>query len=244
MADKRLLLVTGLAVLGATLGILTFQKLRTTRAVTATRPIRANPSEIMKAGDSAAARDSVERVIETVPGLAERIAGLSPRQRILLDDSIVNWFATYLQEDFSDVAEGMLSLGIQPEPTWLQDLPGLQPMWARRHATLAAAHFYADQMSLVRVRPGEVMQNIIPIGQKQFESRRDSGRPFLDDLPERDRLMIELVMPGRFIDEKGATMDAEYAIEFTWNPAASQWVPTAYRGYGFPTGAAFEGAIP
>ncbi len=131
--------------------------------------------------------------------------------------------------------EALRGQGIEPSPAIAEDPEWAADAWKLARALFVNAVFDLNEIAVTRVGPGSAAAGN-ELGFGSIVSRRDIGRPFLQDLPERRRMMVECLLPGSFTAQDGMTFDGILVFQFTHNPEEKLWVLTEMRMHNVPVG--------
>lgn len=179
--------------------------------------------------------------VATIESAADRVASqIGSGNRAALRDAVADTLLTWSSGSVDDWVAYLQAYNIDVPEIVYSDPATEKLMWSRSREFFRTARFDVSQLAVIRE-----FDNPPPPGDDGWggsegpgfftsRARRDAGRSFLKSIPERDRRVTRITIPGVFVTSSshpimpGVEYQAEFRLEFTYNPEAKQWVLTEY----------------
>lgn len=170
---------------------------------------------------------------ESIERAADRVADLvASEHRSDIRNAVADTLTTYTSGSFSDWVAYLDSYGIIiPEIAFSSPEVG-KMVWGMTRRFMDSAEFDVDKIKVMKSFDNPPPEGddgrggVHGPGYVIVESRRDAGRPFLRSVPERTRRTIRVSIPGRFNGLSGSQFDAEFRMEYSYDPISKLWVLT------------------
>ncbi|MCB9844898.1 MAG: hypothetical protein H6811_02775 [Phycisphaeraceae bacterium] len=168
----------------------------------------------------------------TIAQLSDRVVQRAlPQYRDTLGQAIIDTLTTYTAGNLSDWLAYLDTYGVEIPQFALSNPDAEEQIWRATREFFQSAMVSVEDVTLVggyqHAQIGDGWNTDgTRRGLTRHRARRDQARAFLREIPEAQRTVAWVLVPGAFTGFNGDQFEAQWGIEFTRNPRTGRWVLT------------------